>query len=74
MEWYRRKSRQGEQERSLTPKDVQTTYQEAFKNLSHELKKKIDGEFKKEKPSEQKYFSGTESNKLNDSKDFSMTY
>lgn len=75
MEWYRRKARQGEQKRSLTPQDVQQTYQEAFKNLSHELKKKIDGEFRKDNTSydDMKYHESTTS-KFNDSKDFSQTY
>ena len=59
MEWYRRKARNGEQQRSLTPEDVQANYKQAFKNLSHELKKKIDSEFK------------STNSRLNDSKEFS---
>ena len=43
--------------------------------MSHELKKKIDGEFRKDNTSydDMKYHESTTS-KLNDSKDFSQTY
>ena len=73
MEWYRRKAKNGEKGRSLTPEDVQQSYQEAFKNLSHELKKKIDCEYKKDNASYDDMKHQSTNSKFEESKDFSQT-